>query len=220
MIQFKRGSTNSWKKLKKPLAAGQPGYDKDKHKIKIGDGEKLWDKLPYASISEEEVLDSEVNAKKRLALDPGSMAIMTYGTDGPDKNTVGQLYLQYYDAEPEVDYVVESGVDGIWTYQVWRSGIAKCWGTYTLTTVVSNAFDNEYLYCDEATMTSIKYPISFRTPPSETATLKSPSGTIAWLASRSTNTEDKTGLYSIISPDKQNSKAYKITLDVKGYIDN
>jgi hypothetical protein len=35
MIQFKRGKTSSWYSQKTPLAEGQPGYDKDKHKIKI-----------------------------------------------------------------------------------------------------------------------------------------------------------------------------------------
>lgn len=28
------------------------------------------------------------------------------------------------------DYVVEQGVDGIWTYRKWESGIAECWGRY------------------------------------------------------------------------------------------
>ena len=28
-----------------------------------------------------------------------------------------------------VDYIVEQGVSGIWTYRKWNSGIAECWGT-------------------------------------------------------------------------------------------
>ena len=28
------------------------------------------------------------------------------------------------------DYVVEQGVDGIWTYRKWNSGVAECWGRY------------------------------------------------------------------------------------------
>lgn len=31
------------------------------------------------------------------------------------------------------DYVVEQGVDGIWTYRKWNSGISECWGLYTAT---------------------------------------------------------------------------------------
>lgn len=33
----------------------------------------------------------------------------------------------------KVDYVVEQGTDGIWTYRKWNSGIAECWGSYTET---------------------------------------------------------------------------------------
>ena len=28
-----------------------------------------------------------------------------------------------------VDYIVEQGTSGIWTYRKWNSGIAECWGT-------------------------------------------------------------------------------------------
>ena len=38
MIQIKRGTTKNWRKYNLRLLAGQPGYDKDKQKIKIGDG--------------------------------------------------------------------------------------------------------------------------------------------------------------------------------------
>ena len=30
--------------------------------------------------------------------------------------------------DPQSDYVVEQGTDGIWTYRKWASGIAECWG--------------------------------------------------------------------------------------------
>ena len=57
MIQIKRGKTKNWRKLKKVLAVGQPGYDKNKHKLKVGDGETLWKELPYASgLFAEEIL--------------------------------------------------------------------------------------------------------------------------------------------------------------------
>ena len=159
MIQFKRGTTASWKKLKKPLAAGQPGYDKNKHKIKIGDGINLWEKLPYASISEEEVLDSEKNAKERLKADPESLAIITYGAEGPDNKTVGKLYLQHYDSEPEVDYVVAIGVDGVWRYRKWHSGFAECWGTVELTTAIQSTFENKVHFA-AATNSPRKEPMS------------------------------------------------------------
>ena len=30
-----------------------------------------------------------------------------------------------------VDYIVEEGTEGIWTYRKWNSGVAECWGTMT-----------------------------------------------------------------------------------------
>ena len=32
-----------------------------------------------------------------------------------------------------VDYIVEQGTSGIWTYRKWNSGIAECWGTNSYT---------------------------------------------------------------------------------------
>lgn len=216
MIQFKRGSTKNWRAAKTTLASGQPGYDKDKHKLKIGDGKTSWESLPYVGgLSAEEILSSEKEAKSRQGADAEDKTIITYGTEAPDKNTVGQLYLQQYDAEPEVDYVVSSGISGIWSYQKWKSGIAKCWCTLTLTTNIQNAFEGIELFHDNK-MKSVKYPLTFKDVPSETATLQSP-GAIAWLASKSKNTTSASGVYTIISPDKQSTNAiYNISLQVEG----
>ena len=216
MIQFKRGTTESWKKLQIPLAAGQPGYDKDKHKLKIGDGEQLWEKLPYAGLSEEEVLDSEQNARSRLASDPGSMAIITYGTEDPDKSTVGKMYLQCFESEPEVDYVVSYGIDGIWIYRKWHSGLAECWGTLELSTAIQNVFENNVLYYNNTYMDEIAYPFTFKKVPHENAALQS-AGNIVWLAGKTKNTKSKTGEYTIVSPYRCDSAKYGITLHVYGY---
>jgi predicted secreted protein len=228
MIKFRRGTTKSWRSATVKLASGQPGYDKDKHKIKVGDGEKSWADLPYASgLSAEEILNSETNAKTRKSKDPEDLTLITYGTEAPNRNTVGQVYLQQYEAEPEADYVVSSGVDGIWTYQLWRSGIAKCWGVYSLTTDVQTAFEGVGLFHDSNKMKSIAYPSTFEfkdsqtavglVTPTETATVQSPGG-IVWLANKTKNTKKVSGVYTIISPDKQLTNAvYLISLQVEGF---
>lgn len=217
MIQLKRGKTDTWRKLKTPLAAGQPGYDKDKHKLKIGDGKTLWEKLPYAGgISDDEVLDSEKNAKAKQKLDPENTTIITYGSDSPDKKTIGKLYLQYYEAEPEADYIVSYGVDGMWTYRKWYSGIAECWGTLKVTTAIQTAIEGIALYSDAKAIKAKDYPITFKELPSETASLQSSSG-IVWLAGRGKNSKAKTGTYSLISIDKLNNTTYDIAITVRGY---
>lgn len=219
MIQFKRGSKKSWLGLMKPLADGQPGYDRDKHKIKIGNGKDLWEKLPYASgLSEEEILCEESKAKDKNKLDSEDKALFTYGTESPNRNTIGQVYLQYYDTDPETDYVVSSGISGIWTYQKWKSGIAKCFGTIELTTNIQTSLGDGALYQNNIAMTEQDYPFSFKEIPSESASIQSP-GALVWLASaKGLNTKKQSAVYSIISPDKStNIATYRITLNVEGF---
>lgn len=215
MIQFRRGTTKSWKKTKTKLASGQPGYDKDKHKIKIGDGEKLWSELPYASgLFAEEILNSEEAAKKRKAVDAEDTTLITYGTEAPNKNTTGQLYLQQYEAAPEADYVIEYGT-GDWTYQKWNSGILKCWGIFKVSTMLPNNFEGTGLNYDS--MAAIKYPVSFKVTPMELATLQN-SGNIAWLASKTNNTPTTSGAYTIISPDTPATNlTYTISIQAEGF---
>lgn len=218
MIQFRRGSTASWKKLKTPLAAGQPGYDKDKHKIKVGDGKNLWDKLPYASITEEEVLDSEINAKLRIREDPESLAIITYGKSSPDKNTVGKLYLQQYETEPEADYIIETGINSGWLYRKWKSGVATCSKVHSVTTSIQTAIDSSKLYQNSTDIGAISYPFTFKSTPTETATIQSPSGMVWLAASKRTNTTSRSAKYNIISADRlTNSATYKISISVEGF---
>lgn len=228
MIQVKRGTSASWQAENTPLADGQPGYDKDRKKLKIGDGKSSWNELPYsAGLFADEILEEESKAKEKVArnlsLNPfaalfDERPIFTYGSDLPDENTVGKVYLQHYETEPETDYIVSQGKSGIWVYQVWHSGMARCWGIQSLTTTVQNVFDNGVFYSNNTDMAAISYPIEFKEAPCETATLKSPSSTMAWLASYSGNTKEQSGLYRILSPYTQQSKTYGIVLDVKGFV--
>ena len=225
MIQFRRGKTSSWLKQKKPLEAGQPGYDKDRHKIKIGDGKSSWTELPDASgLTNEEILSSEAEAKARrraaLLINPlatllDSPAVITYGSESPDKNTIGQLYLQTVETEPEVDYVIETGVDGIWSYRKWHSGLAECWGSASISSDVQSEYENLAIYYDTDAIKSIKYPITFKSRPTELTSIQSPSG-VVWLAGRSNNSTTKTGTYNLLSLDKLASATYTIAFNVTG----
>ena len=53
-----------------------------------------------------------------------------------------------------VDYIVEQGVDGIWTYRKWNSGIAECWGTHSWTVTSWGAWGNLY----ESNNSYVNYP--------------------------------------------------------------
>ena len=49
-----------------------------------------------------------------------------------------------------IDYVVEQGTSGIWTYRKWNSGVAECWGHYSTTEThytTLSPFTGYYGYC-------------------------------------------------------------------------
>lgn len=85
-------------------------------------------------------------------------------------------------ATSSVDYIVEQGISGIWTYRKWNSGIAECWGIYTETSVAwsaTTAASGGY----RATTSAIPFPFTFAATPVVNAQSNSTSndywGTIA-----------------------------------------
>jgi hypothetical protein len=46
-FQLKRGSAARWEELNLVLAAGEPGFEVDTNRLKIGNGETPWNELPY-----------------------------------------------------------------------------------------------------------------------------------------------------------------------------
>lgn len=219
MIQIKRGSSAGWKKLDKPLAAGQPGYDKDRNKIKIGDGKTKWSDLPYASgLCAEEIFSSEALAKQRHNADSANTTLITYGKETPSKDTIGQLYLQYSGSDSEVDHIISFGTDDGWFYQKWNSGFATASKVIELTTSVQSAIDDSGIYQNSTVIKPLNYPITFKTAPSEVATVQS-SGGLVWLASsKGLNTKTKTASYSILSADMlTNNTVFRISIRVEGF---
>jgi hypothetical protein len=63
----------------------------------------------------------------------------------------------------KVDYVVEQGTSGNWTYRKWNSGIAECFGYISLDTVSVSAVGNVY-----RGNVSVSLPAIFNDIPSNT----------------------------------------------------
>ena len=59
-LQFKRGLSTNWAKYEGILLAGEPGFETDTGKMKIGNGVDLWKDLPYVGNGNTE--QSVVNA--------------------------------------------------------------------------------------------------------------------------------------------------------------
>jgi hypothetical protein len=60
-IKFKRGTASEWMGSASPsglvLSLGEPGFEKDTGKIKIGDGNTPWALLPYVNKNDEDLQD-------------------------------------------------------------------------------------------------------------------------------------------------------------------
>lgn len=46
-IRLKRGTSSSWSRVNPVLLEGEPGFEKDTNKLKIGNGIAAWNDLPY-----------------------------------------------------------------------------------------------------------------------------------------------------------------------------
>lgn len=232
MIQFRRGKTSTWQSQTTPLADGQPGYDKDRNKIKVGNGKDSWENLPDVSgLRMDEILVSEEDAQKqrRGLIGPFDLIkklfkfagrpIFTYGTQVPNEDTIGQVYLQHYDTEPETDYVIMSGVDGIWDYLVYNSGKVHCWGTYKVDVAVQNKVGNGAAYLSTA-IGQIAFPshFTFKENPTENVTILPATNKLSWLVGAAGCSTSKTGKYHIASFDKHEQATFGISFEIKGRI--
>ena len=54
-FKVRRGNSDVWGQINPKLSAGEPGYELDTHRLKIGDGEKTWNELPYIGGSSTEI---------------------------------------------------------------------------------------------------------------------------------------------------------------------
>lgn len=48
-FKLRRGYAERWKEVNPKLADGEPGFELDTFKLKIGDGKTLWNELPYVT---------------------------------------------------------------------------------------------------------------------------------------------------------------------------
>ena len=46
-FQLRRGTKEAWERVNPTLAYGEPGFEKDTYRLKIGNGETAWNDLDY-----------------------------------------------------------------------------------------------------------------------------------------------------------------------------
>lgn len=131
-IQFLRGTKTKVAASTKVLADGQPLYEKDTHKLKVGDGSTQAKSLPYIKVDTDSSLSStstnpiqnkvvNTELRKKLPLAGGTMtgALTTkgikltsgtdYGTTLPSSSTTNQLFFQTIGSNFVLDNVYPVG---------------------------------------------------------------------------------------------------------------
>lgn len=63
IIKFKRGKSTTWKTKNLLLLDGEPGFEIDTLRLKIGDGKTKWNDLPYQDQNNENVVNARVFAE-------------------------------------------------------------------------------------------------------------------------------------------------------------
>ena len=121
------------------------------------------------------------------------------------------------DTENIADYVVETGTSGIWTYRKWNSGIAECWGIYTMASSCTLAWGS--LYYSNKTCSRINYPFTFKSRPQETVSLRLDSY-CGWPYADSEgngmNTTTQTAVYGFLRPSTMGETTIRYEFTVIG----
>lgn len=115
-FQVKRGTAARWKELNLILNPGEPGFEMDTFKLKIGDGSTPWKELPYVNdvdiskyITIEDIINGDVilpvatkttrgavlssTAKNEISVDPtdGSMEVNSLSIDRLDTEGINVI---------------------------------------------------------------------------------------------------------------------------------
>lgn len=112
-----------------------------------------------------------------------------------------------------IDYVIDQGMTGVWTWRKWASGIAEMWAVFGVDTLAMTAQTWGDLYTASwmgmaINKSSRQYPFAFVDQPAVTATPIA-DGANFWCA---TNTENDTGTSLTHAPAYQCVRASDATL--------
>ena len=126
-------------------------------------------------------------------------------TVGNDLNT-GVITYKTGESLNNVDYIIEEGASGIWTYRKWASGKAECWGRKHITTSMSQVTNNTFYYLNTSFLET-NYPFEFKEAPNEIVTYHAPSSHMGWVYSQWENTNSHSGQYCAMRWNSVTSEA-------------
>jgi hypothetical protein len=119
----------------------------------------------------------------------------------------------------QLDYIVEQGTSGSWTYRKWASGTAECWAVFTKTFIgdnngggASSVWNSNAVYVDD-------YPFTFTSVPAVSFNLED-AGVNSWGMKMASNVNNVGLIYALtgvkISSINPNGLTCTISLIAKG----
>ena len=112
-----------------------------------------------------------------------------------------------------VDYIVEQGTAGIWTYEKKASGIVKCWGSSTHLGIANTKWNEGHFYF---AVNAIDFPENlFVEKPDVWVTIEEDSG--YFFCTKKTSTKTNTGALYAMSPTQFTvEKTVTFNIEAKG----
>lgn len=141
---------------------------------------------------------------------------MTTGTGGEVEEFISELDINGAGINlTQSDWIVEQGINGIWMWRKWQSGLAECWGQYSYTSSTSTVWSAPLYYSDS--VSAQPYPFTFKSIPMEWASVDSSTNAL-WLYKESSghNTVSSTAVYRPIKVSAFSSNTFDIRYYVVG----
>lgn len=116
-LQFKRGTDRAFRKNNPVLLRGEPGYEWNTHKLKIGDGETRYNNLPYIG---DHSKPKDGKSAYELWLDEGNEGSLEDFLDsliGEQGKSTYEIWLSLGHEGTVVDFVID--MQGKSAYEVW-----------------------------------------------------------------------------------------------------
>ena len=105
--------------------------------------------ITFGGVAEESGLHSNWDyTGKDMRVDTVDAAQVNAASVSATDISVECIYIEQMQVNNQdvVDYVIEQGTDGIWTYRKWSSGLAECWGSKDATPTTLTTFGSVYYF--------------------------------------------------------------------------
>ena len=116
-LQVKRATDRTFREKNPILLRGEPGYEWNTHKLKIGDGETRWNQLPYIG---DHTKPKDGKSAYQIWLDAGNKGTIEDFLDsliGEQGKSTYEIWLSLGHEGTVVDFMID--IQGKSAYQVW-----------------------------------------------------------------------------------------------------